>query len=447
MGRILNRPAVASLVQLYGRDAVSSQLRVLLEGLREGGIEGLEEAPSDDLEGHLEGLLEAHFEAGLGATLRRVINATGILLHTNLGRAPLPRAVAASLPPLLNASCDLELDLERGTRGQRNRRSDALLTALTGAERGLVVNNNAAALVLALNTLARGREVLVSRGELVEIGGSFRVPAILEAAGTRLVEVGTTNRTRIADFRDALGENTGLILKVHPSNYRITGFVEETTTAELAALSRESGVVLLVDEGAGLLRPSKRPEFETHESVREHLIAGADLVCGSGDKLLGGPQAGLLVGDRRLIERLERNPLYRALRPDRTALAALEAVLRARLAGDAMPIDGLWPDARLHSERLERVASGLRAAGLVVQPIAAEAFVGGGALPEVPIPGEALAVDGGERLARRLRLGPTPVVGYLREGRLILDLRTVDPADDDALVAAVAWALCAGEGS
>ena len=448
IGRMLNRPAVDRLVQLYGRESVASHLRELTEGLRteapqspSAGQEGASKASSASLEEELEGRLIKRMATGLGDQLGRVINATGILLHTNLGRAPLPRAIATSLPALLDASCDLELDLESGGRGQRNRRADALLRALTGAEAGLVVNNNAAAMVLALNTLARDREVVVSRGELVEIGGSFRVPAILEAAGARLVEVGTTNRTRIEDFRSAVTEHTGALLKVHPSNYRISGFVEETPTAELASLSAQVGVPLLVDEGAGMLRPSARPELAEHESMTTHLGAGADLVCGSGDKLLGGPQAGLLVGRGDLVERLHRNPLYRALRPDRAALAALEAVLRLHLSGAALPLDGLWPDEEPHVERLTALSNALEALGADVRRIEADAFVGGGAAPEVPIAGQALALDAGDRLAYALRTGDPAVMAYQRDGCVIVDLRTVHPEDDSALLTALKAAL------
>jgi L-seryl-tRNA(Ser) seleniumtransferase len=380
--------------------------------------------------------IAAALESALGGPLRRVLNATGVFLHTNLGRAPLPSAVARSLPPLLDAYCDLELDLATGRRGQRNGRAERLLTALSGAEAALVVNNNAAALVIALAALARDREVVVSRGELVEIGGSFRIPEIMAAAGARLVEVGATNRTRLADYEAAVGPATALLLKVFPSNFRLTGFVAAVEPRQLAELGARAGVPVLVDEGSGLLRPRREPQLAGHPSLAELVEQGCDLACGSGDKLLGGPQAGLLVGRADLLARCRRHPLYRALRPDRTALAALEGVLRLHLAGAPLPVDRLWPDPEAHRARLERLA-GLLGAGIVP----AEAFLGGGSAPEAPIPGEALALSGDDALLARLRQGDPPVVGYLHQGRLILDLRTVAPEDDEALIAAVRAAL------
>lgn len=432
--RLLVLPEVVRLLSLYGRERVAIQLRDALAGLRER-LAGGELAGPGELEAAvaaLPGAAATALAAELGAPLRRVLNASGVLLHTNLGRAPLLRSVAAALPGLLDAGCDLELDLASGRRGDRNARAGALLAALTGAEAGLVVNNNAAALVLVLATFAAGREVIVSRGELVEIGGSFRIPEILAAAGTRLVEVGTTNRTRLADYERALTSETALLLKVHTSNYRITGFVEEAGAAALAGLARSRGLLLLVDEGSGLLRPHRAPQLADHPSFTALLAAGADLVCGSGDKLLGGPQAGLLCGRAELVARCHRHPLYRALRPDRTVFAALDGVLRAHLAGDGLPLDRLWPEPAAHRRRLERLAARL---GAAIVP--GDAYVGGGAAPERPIPGEILALPGGERLAARLRTGEPPAVGYAREGRCLLDLRTLDPADDELLAAAV----------
>ena len=436
--RVLAMPALQRLVELYGRGLVTVQVRRELEALRRLAAGG--EAPGPALEA-LSERVRAAVEEAVGPPLRRVLNATGILLHTNLGRAPLPGAVAASLPPLLDAYCDLELDLASGRRGERNRRCERLLGLLTGAEAALVANNNAAALVLALAALAAGREVIVSRGELVEIGGSFRIPEILTAAGARLVEVGTTNRTRLDDYRRAIGPDTALLLKVHPSNYRIVGFAESVPAAALAGLAGERALPLLVDEGAGLLRPAQLPQgappaLRAHESHEELLAAGASLVCGSGDKLLGGPQAGLLLGRADLVERCRRHPLYRALRPSRIAYAALEGVLRRQLAGEPGALEALWPEPAAHERRVRGVADRLGGEVLI-----AEAFVGGGAAPETPIPGPAVGLPGDERLLRRLRLAEPAVVGYVREGRLVLDLRTVAPEDDAALVAAVRAAL------
>lgn len=441
--RLLALPRMARLISLYGRDPVTVQARRAVEGLRSGvpGPEGGEAAHSaGSLSERIERLPE-EIEAALalehGPRLVRVINATGIFLHTNLGRAPLPKALAAALAPLLDAACDLEFDLATGRRGQRNGRVERLLTRATGAQAAVVVNNNAASLVLALASLAAGREAIVSRGELVEIGGSFRLPEIMAAAGVRLVEVGSTNRTRPADYEAAVGPDTALLLKVFPSNFKQTGFVSSVAPADLAALGARLGVPVLVDEGGGLLRPRPEPQFRDHPSLTELVAAGCDLCCGSGDKLLGGPQAGLLVGRGDLIERCRKHPFYRALRPDRAALAAMEGVLRLHLAGEAMPIDRLWPDPERHRARLKVLAARLAAADLPVQIVRAEAFVGGGSAPEAPIPGEALALPDRPEISLRLRRGAVPVVGYLREGRLLLDLRTVDPEDDAALAEAV----------
>jgi L-seryl-tRNA(Ser) seleniumtransferase len=438
LDRLLNHPAVANLIPLYGRGPVRVQARRAVEELRRRLA--ADPPPSGEERERavaaLPELVAGRVEELLGNPLRRVLNATGIFLHTNLGRAPLPESVARSLPALLDAYCDLEIDLATGRRGQRNRRAERLLTALTGAEAGLVVNNNAAALVIALAALAKGREVVVSRGELVEIGGSFRIPEIMAAAGARLVEVGATNRTRIADYEGAVGAETALLLKVFPSNFRQSGFVASVAPEELARLGARAGVPVLVDEGSGLLRPHPAPQLAGHPSLAELIAAGCDLATGSGDKLLGGPQAGILVGRAALVERCRRHPLYRALRPDRMALAALEGVLRLHLAESPLPVDRLWPDAPTHRARLERAAAAL---GAGIAP--AEAFLGGGSAPEAPIPGEALTLPGDDALLARLRQGDPPVVGYLRQDLLHLDLRTVAPEDDDLLIAAVQAAL------
>jgi L-seryl-tRNA(Ser) seleniumtransferase len=395
----------------------------------------------------LPALLGAALARRFGRPPRRVLNATGILVHTNLGRAPLPREVSAFLAPLLDAGCDLELDLETGRRGDRNRHVSVLLEALTGAEAALVTNNNAAALLLAVAALAAGREVVVGRGELVEIGGSFRIPEILASAGARLVEVGTTNRTRLADYAAAIGPRTGLVLKVLPSNYRLTGFVAEVAAGPLAELARRHSIPLLVDEGSGWLTAGEAPPPESlrgHPSVADLLAAGADLVCGSGDKLLGGPQAGLLAGRQQWVAACHRHPLFRALRPGRLTLVALAEVLRRHLAGAPSPLAHLWPEPGAHRARLERLVEAIDGRAAVV---AAEAFLGGGSAPERPIPGEAVAIPADEDLARRLRLGDPAVLGYLRDGALVLDLRTVDPEDDEALIGAVIGALGQAAGS
>ena len=436
---LLQERPLAELAALYGRATLKERVRRELSRLRQRLAE--DDPPAEEPVDWIVAAVRRGLDAELGDSLRRVLNATGIFVHTNLGRSPLPRQVVDEVPRLLDAYCDLEMELDGGRRGDRNRRVERLLVELTGAEAALVVNNNAAALVLVLACLARGREVVISRGELVEIGGSFRIPDILEAAGTRLREVGTTNRTRLEDYEAALGPETGLLLKVHPSNYRIRGFVEEVEAARLAELGRRREVPLLVDEGSGLLRPHPAPQMADHRSLSELVAAGCHLACGSGDKLLGGPQAGLLVGSAELVGRCRRHPLYRALRPGRGELAALERVLRRHLGGQPMPLERLWEEPTEQRRRLERIADELGA-----EIVPADAYIGGGAAPDRPIAGEALSLPGGQRLLKRLRGGAPAVVGYVREDRVILDLRTVDPADDGELVAAVTAALGSGGG-
>jgi len=404
--RLLALPTIARLAAVYGREAVIVQSRAELERLRRRSGELSAQALDEEVAA-LPAAIDRRLAAALGLPLRRVLNATGIFLHTNLGRAPLPREVAAALPDLVAAACDLEIDLEPNTRGDRGRRLAALLSALTGAEAAIAVNNNAAALVLVLTALAHDREVVVSRGELVEIGDSFRIPEMLTAAGARLVEVGTTNRTHLDDYARAIGPSTALLLKVHASNYRLRGFVATVGVAELAALGHEHGLPVLVDEGAGLLQPHPAPQLTGHPSFRELLAAGADLVCGSGDKLLGGPQAGLLAGRRELVERCRRHPLYRALRLGRVAAAALDGVLRRHLTAESLPIDRLWIPAAEHRARLEPVA---RATGAEIVP--ADAYVGGGRRRAgAPAASRRLRNDAGRRVSARGPVAARPAHG------------------------------------
>lgn len=438
VGRLLQESPLAELTGLYGREATRVQAARLLDALRDEIRAGLGDRELDDRIDRIPELVRAALEA-TAPPLRRVLNATGIFLHTNLGRAPLPRTVVADLPDRLDAYCDLEMDLATGRRSDRSLRVENLLQALTGAEAALVVNNNAAALVLALSTLAAGREVLLSRGELVEIGGSFRIPDILETSGARLVEVGATNRTRLADYERAMRPGTSLVLKVFSSNFRIRGFVEQVTPADLAALAHRRGLPLLIDEGSGLMRPRAAPPLRQHQSFRDLIEAGCDLVCGSGDKLLGGPQAGLIAGRKSLVDQLRNSPLYRALRPGRLVLATLDAVLRRHLAARPMPFEALWSDSEQTRRRVETMAARLGG-----EAVRGHAYLGGGSAPDQAIEGWVLALDAPADAAVQLRTGEPPVVGYQRRGRLFLDLRTVDPSDDAALADAVERALATG---
>ena len=362
-------------------------------------------------------------------SLRRVLNATGVLVHTNLGRAPLADAAIARIVEVGGGYSNLEYDLERGERGSRQDHLAGLLGRLTGAEAALVVNNNAAAVLLALAALAEDREVVVSRGELIEIGDGFRIPDVLARSGARLVEVGTTNRTRASDYEAAIGPETALLLRVHQSNFRVVGFSERPQLGELAELSRRHELPLVDDLGSGsLVRIGDEP------TPAESLRAGADLVCFSGDKLLGGPQAGVVVGRADLVERLRRHPLQRALRADKLTLAALEGTLA--LALDAESRDAV-PVLRMLHEPIEVVhARAERLAELVGGEVEdTVARVGGGALPLAELPSAACAVA--EELADALRLGEPPVVALVRDGRTLLDCRTLTDAEVDEVAAAV----------
>ncbi|MGH7505590.1 MAG: L-seryl-tRNA(Sec) selenium transferase [Longimicrobiales bacterium] len=382
-------------------------------------------------------------------SLRRVINATGVVLHTNLGRAPLADAAVQAMLRVAHGYSNLEYDIERGTRGSRYDHCTGLLARLTGAEAALVVNNNAAALVLALNTLARGREVVISRGELVEIGGSFRIPEIMVRSGARMVEVGSTNRTHLGDYVAAMGDRTGAILKVHPSNFRVTGFTADVEVAALAEVSRARNVPLLHDLGSGLLIEAERLGLPYEPTPADTLRAGADLVTLSGDKLLGGPQAGILLGRAALVERMRRNPLCRALRVDKLTLAALEATLSLYLEPEraraeipvlrmlATPADEL-------RVRAGALAAALGEAGIEAEIVPGSSAVGGGAFPTAELPTHLLLLArdaNAMTVERRLRASDPPVVARIIDDRLAIDLRTVPPEDEATLMAALRSAM------
>jgi L-seryl-tRNA(Ser) seleniumtransferase len=375
----------------------------------------------------------AELAAARAPALRRALNATGVIVHTNLGRAPLPDAALARALEVGRSYSNLEYDLAAGGRGSRQDHVGGILRRLTGAEAALVVNNNAAAVMLALAALAEGREVLVSRGELIEIGDGFRIPDVLARSGAILREIGTTNRTRAADYERAVGPETAVLLRVHQSNFRVVGFTEQPSVEQLAAVAARHGLPLVDDLGSGVL-----VSLEGEPSARESLAAGADLVCFSGDKLLGGPQAGIVVGRAELVERLRRHPLQRALRADKLTLAALEGTLGLYLDPERALRE--VPVLRMLNEPLETVrarAERLAAAvgGEVEETVAR---VGGGALPLAELASYACAVE--EPLAEPLRLGEPPVVGVLRDGRLLLDCLTLTDAEAEEVVAAVSAA-------
>lgn len=420
----------------FGRPLVKHALKVTLAGVREEAAHGADVPDNDQI---LARALGRAARSYYGIT--EVINASGVILHTGLGRAPLPQRAAEAAALAGKSYSDLEVDRETGSRGRRTSHAESLLLALTGAEDALVVNNNAAALLLALAALAQRKEVLVSRGELIEIGGEFRLPEILAASGAKLVEVGTTNRTRGNDYRRAITSKTALILKVHPSNYRVVGFTNTVPLGDLSQIAAEAGVPLLYDVGSGLL--DRYPEVPGEEpAVTEALAGGADLVSFSGDKLLGGPQAGLLVGRAELIERLRRHPMARALRVDKMTVAALEAVLRL-YATDRRHEVPLWDFLSVGQGRLLSRARALATCFKGATARKGEAVAGGGSLPGYGIPSAELVirVASPDDVAARLRLGRPSVFCRVDDGALVFDLRTVPPDDDDRLARAIRYVL------
>jgi L-seryl-tRNA(Ser) seleniumtransferase len=374
-----------------------------------------------------------------------VINATGVVLHTGLGRAPLPPRAAAAAARAGQGYVDLEVDRGTGARERRSTRAERLLTSMTGAEDALVVNNGAAALLLALASLARGKGVVVSRGELIEIGGEFRIPDIMAASGARLVEVGTTNRTRASDYRSALSDKTALILKVHPSNYRVVGFASTPSAKDLAGIARRANVPFLYDLGSGLLE--RVPGVAAVEpSATDALADGADLIVFSGDKLLGGPQAGIVLGRSELIERLRRHPIARAVRVDKMQVAALESVLaqHAHGLGSGLPVWTMLREPPTHvRRRADELAMALDGELEGAHVVACESAVGGGALPGTGIPsfGVEIRVPEPNAMAARLRTGSPSVFCRVTERGVLLDLRTVSPEAMPDLVRAVRYAL------
>jgi L-seryl-tRNA(Ser) seleniumtransferase len=429
--RLRDLPSVDELARTSSDPLAVEAARVVLARAREEIQAGAD--PGD-----LESRLADELGAARTARLRRALNATGVIVHTNLGRAPLAEAALERVREVGRGYSNLEYDLSAGTRGSRQDHVAGILRRLTGAEATLVVNNNAAAVLLALAALAEGRDVLVSRGELIEIGDGFRIPDVLARSGARLVEVGTTNRTRAADYEQAIGPETAVLLRVHQSNFRLVGFTELPSVADLAKVAKRHELPLVDDLGSGALRPSNSLLLSEEPSVRESLEAGADLVCFSGDKLLGGPQAGIVVGRAELVELLRRHPLQRAVRADKLTLAALEGTLALYLDPEralreipvlrmaAEPVDAV----RARAERLAKVVG-----GEVEETVAR---IGGGALPLAELPSFACAVE--EELAGPLRAGEPPVIGVIRDGRLLLDCRTLTDTEAEEVAAAVGTA-------
>lgn len=442
--RLLQEPAAQAARAAYGHELTAQALREALEAARHAILaEGRPCPPPGAL---LEEMAQ-RLQAATQPTLQPVINATGVIVHTNLGRAPLSDETRAAMQAAGVGYSNLEYDLEAGQRGSRYVHAVDLLRRLTGAEDALVVNNNAAAVLLCLTALARGREVVISRGQLIEIGGGFRIPEVLAVSGARLVEVGTTNRTHLRDYQEAIGPETAALLRVHASNFRQIGFTAQVSLADLVALGRERGLPVIDDLGSGTLLDTRPFGLAYEPRVQDSVQAGATLVTFSGDKLLGGPQAGLIVGAADAIARLRKHPLTRALRVDKVTLAGLAATLGHYLRSQALEKIPVWRMIAARPEdlarRAEAWAARLQALGVSATTWPGESTVGGGSLPGETLPPRLLALPGlpAEALARRLRRSRPAVVGRIVEDALCLDPRTVLPEQDDALVEAVASAV------
>jgi L-seryl-tRNA(Ser) seleniumtransferase len=447
--QLRQRAGVRALEARYGRAAVVGALRAEADALRDRLKAGdARDAARSDAAAAIEQGLAARLADELAPSLSLVINATGVVIHTNLGRAPLAGRAAASAAAVGSGYANLEYDLATGRRGARDSHAERLIQRLTGAEAGIVVNNNAAAALLTLAALARGREVIVSRGELVEIGGGFRVPDVMAQSGAILREVGTTNRTRATDYAAAISERTALLLRVHPSNFRIEGFTERPSLEDLTAIARRFDIPLAEDLGSGYLGlAAGAPAIGDEPEVAASLAAGADVVFFSGDKLLGGPQAGIIAGRRDLISVVRRHPLMRALRVDKLTYAALEATLveyATRRAAETVPVMRMIAASRDEIEaRAAALAPILRAAGFTVELVEGFSTIGGGSAPGSNLPTVLVAISrpgaSADALEAQLRLLPTPVVARIENDRVVLDLRTVLENQDALLRDAEFW--------
>ncbi len=463
---LLGRPRMAALVQKSGRKLVTSAIRTVLSDARKqistralGADGGTVDAKNDD---DLESLVVSEVENILAPSLRRVINATGVVLHTNLGRAPLARQAVARIvatAPLYN---NLEYDLARGERGKRDAHTSRLLAELCGTETAIVVNNNAAAVLLVLHALAKGEEVIVSRGELIEIGDGFRIPDIMAESGAVLREVGTTNRTGIRDYEDAINDRTRLLLRVHPSNFRVTGFTDRPSLEELVALGKNVNLPVYEDLGSGCLADLTAAGI-AEPVVRSSGEAGVSVMSFSGDKLLGGPQAGMIAGKKEIVDRIRRNPLFRALRVDKLTIAALEVTLKSYLRGALDEIPALRMirlSAAEIGSRAEQLLAKLRPLlpdDVAIQIREGVSVIGGGSTPDQSLPTSLLAIASPRISARQLEenmrrpelqvpgpgksISPIPVIGRIEDEQLILDLRTVQIEEEPELIARLAAAL------
>jgi L-seryl-tRNA(Ser) seleniumtransferase len=436
--RLLQEKSTVELVARWGHDLTVAAVRETLDAARRMIRDG-ESCPTDEA---LARDVSERLTAQLQPTLHPVINATGVIVHTNLGRAPLSAEARAAMDAVALGYSNLEYDLEAGQRGSRYVHAEELLCRLTGAEAAVVVNNNAAAVLLILMTFAQGREVILSRGQLVEIGGGFRIPDVMRQSGASLVEVGTTNRTYVRDYEAAITENTVALMRVHRSNFRLLGFTHEPTLAEMVDLATRQDLYLFDDLGSGTLLDTAPYGLAHEPMIQESVVAGASLVSCSGDKLLGGPQAGIILGRADLIARLKRFPLTRALRVDKTTLAGLQATLRHYLLGEATDEVPVWRMISQDESTLDRRARTwtrkLKGLGLQAAVVPGLSAVGGGSLPGETLPSRLVALDvaSPDAVAARLRAGEPPVISRIEDDRIVFDPRTVLPEQEPAL-----WSL------
>jgi L-seryl-tRNA(Ser) seleniumtransferase len=453
---LLRHPQIQNFLKIHPKARVVDSIRTVLEVNRQAILRS-----TDDREVASQTLarerwipaIEAEIANAARLSLRPVINATGVVLHTNLGRAPLTTEALRHLAEIASGYSNLELDLDTGERGSRYEHVEKILCRISGAESALVVNNNAGAVLLALNTLADGKEVIVSRSQLVEIGGSFRIPDVMKKSGAKLIEVGTTNRTHLQDYEEAIGANTALLLKVHSSNFRILGFTAEVSLKDLVHLGRRKGLVVMEDLGSGAFVDFSAYGMEKEPTVQEALQAGVDVLTFSGDKLLGGPQGGILLGNKALLDRIRKNPLNRALRIDKLTLAALESTLRAYLEGEKVwqtlpvlsmlscPVREIAARAKRLQRKLAREVADLCRVSLKDE----NSQVGGGALPLQLLPTRVLALQplniSAARLEEKLREGDPPILSRVKEEEVLLDLRTVARQEEEPLLHGIRFAL------
>jgi len=438
--RLLSDVRVRRFGETYAPQIVVELARKQLEEAR-AAIAADQNPPSYD---EIVSSLIEQLAALSAPSLRRVINASGVIIHTNLGRAPLSTEAVAAMVAVSSGYSNLEFDLSQGERSNRHVHVESLLCRLTGAEAAMAVNNNAAALLLALSALASGREVIISRGQLVEIGGGFRIPEIMAESGALLVEVGTTNRTYLADYEAAVSDTAAALLRVHTSNFRMVGFTESPSLADLVGLAHERKLLLLDDPGSGCLLDTTQFGLGKEPTLQESLATGADLVFSSGDKLLGGPQAGIIVGRRDLIETLKPHPIARAARLDRGGIAALATTLGHYVKNEMREKVPVWRMISLPVPEIEaRAKRWAKAIGKTARVVDGRSMVGGGSLPEESLPTKLLAISAADvtSLARRLRLGEPPVIARVERDAFLLDPRTVDPADDATLLSTLRAAL------